>query len=206
MPRFLAQLTAMLPGGNAKAGSQVGATAARHRGELLHRDFIIEQVVHDYGDLCQSITELATKQGAAITAREFGILNINLDNAIAGRGDPGRLRALVPTGLMRSPTLHNLPTMAEQGYPGFEAAYWYAFVAPAKMSAELLDRWNRELVKLLSSQNVRKQLLKHERGAHELCQEGIQGLGESDPGREDHGGANPWRAESSDVIPGHDFR
>jgi len=40
--------------------------------------------VHDYGDLCQSITELAEEQRAAITVAEFGELNIRLDNAIAG--------------------------------------------------------------------------------------------------------------------------
>jgi len=75
--------------------------------------------------------------------------------------ESGKLRAIATTGLKRSATLPNVPTMAEQGYPGFEAVNWYAFVAPAKMSPELLDRWNRELVKVLKSPDVREQLLKH---------------------------------------------
>ena len=54
-----------------------------HGAELLRHDFTIEQVVHDYGDLCQAITELAVEQRALIEPHEFGILNIRLDNAIA---------------------------------------------------------------------------------------------------------------------------
>jgi signal transduction histidine kinase len=63
---------------------EADADATRHGHELLRSEFTIEQVVHDYGDLCQSITELASELAAPITVREFGILNIRLDNAIAG--------------------------------------------------------------------------------------------------------------------------
>jgi signal transduction histidine kinase len=88
VPLFLAQLTQMLPtgldGSNPLAESQIEVGATRHGDELLRNDFTIEQVVHDYGDLCQSITELAVEQAVPITAHEFGILNIRLDNAIAG--------------------------------------------------------------------------------------------------------------------------
>jgi len=58
--------------------------ATRHGQELLKHGFTINQVVHDYGDLCQSITHLAAEQDAPITVHEFGLLNIKLDNAIAG--------------------------------------------------------------------------------------------------------------------------
>jgi len=75
--------------------------------------------------------------------------------------ESGKLRALATTGLTRSPTLPNVPTMAESGYPGFEAINWYAFVAPAKVPVELLDRWNRELLKVLKAPDVREQLLQH---------------------------------------------
>ena len=46
--------------------------------------FSIEQVVHDYGDVCQSITDLAVELGAPISTEDFRTLNRCLDNAIAG--------------------------------------------------------------------------------------------------------------------------
>ena len=45
--------------------------------------------------------------------------------------ESGQLRALATTGAKRSPTMPDVPTVAESGYPGFEATNWYAFVAPA---------------------------------------------------------------------------
>jgi tripartite-type tricarboxylate transporter receptor subunit TctC len=73
----------------------------------------------------------------------------------------GKLRTLATTGLKRSPTLPDVPTVAELGYPGFEAVNWYAFVGPAKLPAELADRWNKELVKVLSDPTVVPEMLKH---------------------------------------------
>ena len=55
----------------------------------------------------------------------------------------------------------NIPTVAEAGYPGFEALNWYAFVAPGKTPAPVLDRWNVEIVKVLNDEGVKKALLAH---------------------------------------------
>jgi signal transduction histidine kinase len=63
--------------------SQIGKTAAKHGSELLRRGLTVDQVVHDYGDLCQAVTELAIEQDAAVTMAEFRTLNGCLDNAIA---------------------------------------------------------------------------------------------------------------------------
>jgi signal transduction histidine kinase len=70
--------------GDAGRDSRLENSATKHGAELLQHGFTIEQVVHDYGDLCQSITALAAEQSAPITVHEFGLLNIKLDNAIAG--------------------------------------------------------------------------------------------------------------------------
>lgn len=67
----------------AAAEKESTRTAALHGSELLHEGYSVEQVVHDYGDLCQSITELAKERNAAITLDEFRTLNHLLDNAIA---------------------------------------------------------------------------------------------------------------------------
>jgi signal transduction histidine kinase len=67
--------------GAAQAG--IGVSAQRHGRELLKRGFTIEQVVRDYGDLCQEITGLALELDASIEVEEFRILNRCLDDAIA---------------------------------------------------------------------------------------------------------------------------
>jgi signal transduction histidine kinase len=71
-------------GGENPVVSEVGEAAARHGQELLEHGFTVEQVVHDYGDLCQAITELAFELEAPIETDEFRTLNRCLDNAIAG--------------------------------------------------------------------------------------------------------------------------
>jgi len=74
----------------------------------------------------------------------------------------GKLRALAVTGPTRLATMPDVPTVAESGYPGFEAMNWYCFVAPAKTPKEILDFWNRELVKVLKDPGVRAELAKHD--------------------------------------------
>jgi hypothetical protein len=63
--------------------SKIGRAAALHGAELLRLGFSIDQVVHGYGDVCQSITEMAVEQKALISADEFRTLNRCLDDAIA---------------------------------------------------------------------------------------------------------------------------
>jgi hypothetical protein len=69
--------------------------------------------------------------------------------------------ALATTGTKRSSTMPDVPTIAESGYPGFEATNWYAFVAPGRTPKELLDFWNREITKALNDPHVRAELAKH---------------------------------------------
>ncbi|AMO22718.1 tripartite tricarboxylate transporter substrate binding protein [Ramlibacter solisilvae] len=75
--------------------------------------------------------------------------------------EAGKIVPLATTGLTRPANIPNIPTVAELGFPGFEALNWYAFVAPAKTPASLLDRWNAEIVKILNEPAVREDLLKH---------------------------------------------
>ena len=63
---------------------EIGHSAGRHGHDLLRRGLTIGQVVHDYGDVCQAITELAVQYGVTIGADEFRTLNLCLDDAIAG--------------------------------------------------------------------------------------------------------------------------
>jgi tripartite-type tricarboxylate transporter receptor subunit TctC len=75
--------------------------------------------------------------------------------------DAGKIIPLASTGSQRLSALPHIPTIAESGYPGFNATNWYAFVASSKVPKPVLDRWNTELVKVLTSPDVVEQLNKH---------------------------------------------
>lgn len=86
VPLFLDQLGDILRLEASRAPSSeaaIGATATRHGGELSARGFSLSEVVHDYGDICQAVMEVASGQRVAITTEEFRILNRSLDTAIA---------------------------------------------------------------------------------------------------------------------------
>jgi tripartite-type tricarboxylate transporter receptor subunit TctC len=70
----------------------------------------------------------------------------------------GRLRALAVSSPARLPILPDVPTVAESGYPGFEADQWYGLVAPARTPLELVTRLNAELNKILALPDVVQQL------------------------------------------------
>ncbi len=70
-------------GGERPPFSEIGGEAVQHGSELFARGFTIDQLVHDYGDLCQAVTDLAFEMSAPITVDEFRTLNRCLDNAIA---------------------------------------------------------------------------------------------------------------------------
>jgi tripartite-type tricarboxylate transporter receptor subunit TctC len=72
--------------------------------------------------------------------------------------DSGRMRPLAVTTSKRAADLPNVPTIAENGYPGFEAPAWWAVLAPAKTPADIVKRMNEELNKALKNPDVAKKL------------------------------------------------
>lgn len=75
--------------------------------------------------------------------------------------ETGKVVAIATTGLKRPAFMPDVPTIAESGIPRFNATNWYAFVAPGKTPAGILDRWNEEIVKVLKDPDVSAQLIKH---------------------------------------------
>jgi tripartite-type tricarboxylate transporter receptor subunit TctC len=61
----------------------------------------------------------------------------------------GKLRAIGVTGAKRTASLPNVPTISEQGYPGYQAENWYAFIGPAKMSPDVINTLNTAITKTL---------------------------------------------------------
>jgi signal transduction histidine kinase len=86
VPLFLNQLTAVLQAQEVRgtaSNPEVGRTAVRHGAERMRTGFTVDQLVHDYGDVCQAITELAVDLDKSIAADDFRALNKCLDFAIA---------------------------------------------------------------------------------------------------------------------------
>jgi tripartite-type tricarboxylate transporter receptor subunit TctC len=66
----------------------------------------------------------------------------------------GKARPIATTGSKRAALMPEVPTIAESGYPGYEALNWYAYLGPARLPKDLVDRLNRELVKALLAPEV----------------------------------------------------
>jgi hypothetical protein len=82
IPLLLDQLVNALRLGQASS-PEIDRSAGRHGHDLLLHGFTVSAVVHGYGDVCQSITELAVETDAPISADDFRMLNGCLDGAIA---------------------------------------------------------------------------------------------------------------------------
>jgi signal transduction histidine kinase len=87
LPLFLNQLSETLrlrSSSEPFSSTAIGNSAGKHGGEALAKKFSVAQLVHDYGDLCQAITEAAVVKHVEISAQDFQTLNACLDDAIAG--------------------------------------------------------------------------------------------------------------------------
>jgi tripartite-type tricarboxylate transporter receptor subunit TctC len=67
----------------------------------------------------------------------------------------GRLRGLAVTSLQRSPNIPEFPTVAESGFPGFEAVSWFGLLAPAGTPAAVVTKLHQETVKVLGQPEMR---------------------------------------------------
>jgi tripartite-type tricarboxylate transporter receptor subunit TctC len=91
-------------------------------------------------------------RGANLTDVMSGVVPVGIQNS--GASMPfvrdGRVRGLAITSLKRSPGAPDLPTVAEQGFPGFEAVSWFALMAPAGTPQPILDKVRAEALKVLA--------------------------------------------------------
>jgi tripartite-type tricarboxylate transporter receptor subunit TctC len=70
----------------------------------------------------------------------------------------GKLRGLATTGLKRTPATPDIPTVAESGFPGFEASSWFGVLAPAKTPKPIINRLHADIVRTLKQPDVEKKL------------------------------------------------
>jgi tripartite-type tricarboxylate transporter receptor subunit TctC len=157
------------PGVPAKTLAEYVALAKEKPGELNYASSGIGGAGHLTGELLKQragidVVHVPYKGGGpAMTDLLGGRVTMypGVPSTTAPHIEAGKLRALATTGARRTSTMPNVPTVAESGYPGFEATNWYAFVAPGKTPKEILDFWNRELVKVLNDPAVKAELAKH---------------------------------------------
>jgi hypothetical protein len=127
VPIFLSQLAKVLD--DEVAHSQdidvAMARSASLHGQDLHKfGFTIEQVVHDYGDVCQAVTGLALELNVPFTTAEFQTLNRCLDNAIAGAVTSWNAERERPRGYGPSDSLeHDVGTMLDTAIGAYEALH-----------------------------------------------------------------------------------
>ena len=138
------------PGGLDYASTGSGS-ASHLAGELFNFRAGVEVVHIPYKGGAQAMQDLLAGRVAA---------DFSVPSTAEPHIEAGKLVPLATTGLERPAFMANVPTVAESGFPGFNATNWYAFVAPGKTPAPILDRWNRELVKALNSPDVKEELLK----------------------------------------------
>lgn len=95
--------------------------------------------------------------GPSIAAILAGDIQMNISSTASTIGfiKAERLRALASTGAKRGNALPELPTIAESGYPGFEAIQWYALVVPGATPKSIVARIHKDSVKALQDADVR---------------------------------------------------
>ena len=97
-------------------------------------------------------------RGANLTDVMSGVVPVGIQNA--GAGMPmvrdGRVRGIAVTSLKRASSAPDLPTMAEQGFPGFEATSWFALMGPANLPRPIVDKVRAESLKVLADPEIQK--------------------------------------------------
>ncbi|HEY3044303.1 MAG TPA: HAMP domain-containing sensor histidine kinase [Vicinamibacterales bacterium] len=133
VPLFLDQLVDALRLGTVSS-PEMARSAILHGHELLRQGFTVSQVVHDYGDVCQSITDLAVETDAPISTEEFRLLNGCLDDAIAG--------AVTQYGRERNEATLEGETVRENERLGFFAHELRNLIHTAMMAFEVVKSGN----------------------------------------------------------------
>ena len=152
----------------AKTFKELIALARARPGELTYATPGPGTNQHLIGEMLKSmagidINHVPYQGGAPATMAVMGghtsVLIINVTES-GPHIQAGKLRALAVTSLERSVDFKEIPTVAESGFPGFEAITWFGAVAPAATPREAINRLNAEIVRALQLPDVRNGLSK----------------------------------------------
>jgi tripartite-type tricarboxylate transporter receptor subunit TctC len=147
LPEFVAW--AKTQGDKLSYGSVGNGSSSHLTMELFKANAGIEAVHVPYAGSPPAATSLAAGETQALFAVEPALLPL-----IQGK----RIRLLAATSLTRTEGLKDVPTVAESGYPGFEALAWNGLFAPAGTPAELINRINADVNAVMKEPALRDQL------------------------------------------------
>ncbi len=151
----------------AKSLRELIAYAKAHPGEIKYGSSGVGGTVHLAGELMQQLAGIEMVHvpykgiALAMTAVLAGEIQITYATPISAYQHlrNGRLIALAAAGPSRYPTLPDVPTTAEAGLPGYEIDFWYALLGPAGMASGLVDRIQREVAAVITTPEMKDQLL-----------------------------------------------
>ncbi|MFH5926342.1 Bug family tripartite tricarboxylate transporter substrate binding protein [Roseomonas xinghualingensis] len=131
--------------GHLSAGHPGNGTVGHLSGEVLNRLAGVQ------------ITQVPYRgAGTVVTDLLAGRLDVYSANPLSVKGvlQAGEVRAIAVTSAARTRAFPEVPTVAEQGFPGFEAMNWTGLVAPARLPEPILTRWNEEMRKAVSGPEI----------------------------------------------------
>jgi len=124
-------------------------TEAHLTGVMLQRAAGIELIHVPYKGASQALPDL---MGGQVELYSSSV------SSVIGQLKGGKVRAIVVASAKRSPALPEVPTVAESGYPGFDADSWYGLLMPAGTPPAIVERVNAEVNKLLSLPDLRERI------------------------------------------------
>jgi tripartite-type tricarboxylate transporter receptor subunit TctC len=151
---------------SAKNVGELFALAKAQPGKLSYASPGVGTPQHIAGELLKELARVdivhVPYRGAVFTDVIGGRVTMTLQNmgSILPVVREGRLRGLAVTSLKRTPILPALPTLAESGFPNFEATSWFGLLAPAKTPAPIIAKVYEQAVKIAAMPDVREKLAK----------------------------------------------
>jgi tripartite-type tricarboxylate transporter receptor subunit TctC len=130
--------------------ASTGSGSAGHLGmELLKKTTRMELVHVPYKGAVQGLTDLVAGHVALMFTSALSTASVQR---------AGKVRVLAVGSLTRSPSLPEVPTIAESGYPGFEVISWWGILGQAAMPKDIVARLNSEIVKAMASPDAQNRI------------------------------------------------
>jgi tripartite-type tricarboxylate transporter receptor subunit TctC len=148
----------------AKSVAELFALAKAQPGKLSYASPGVGTPQHIAGELLKGLAGVdivhVPYRGAVFTDVIGGRVTMTLQNmgSILPIVRERKLRGLAVTSLKRSPIISELPTLAESGFPGFEAISWFGLLAPAGTPAAILDKVHRDILTVAAQPDMRERI------------------------------------------------